>query len=432
MNLKKITAKMKQASYLLAGTKMGIRNLALSNIIQELSSNKEQIFQANQCDLTFAKEQNLPDAVIKRLLFDARKLQACIDGLHGLLQLPDPLGNTTLKRKLDETLTLVRVTVPLGVIGIIFEARPDALVQIASLCIKSGNCAILKGGTETMHTNRLLFQLIDKAVNHAGLPTYSLYQIEAREDISILLQCHEHIDLLIPRGSNAFVKYIMQNTQIPVMGHSEGICHVYVDEFADIKKAIPIILDSKTQYTAACNTLETLLLHEDIAKHHLQSIVAALLDAGVEVRLAENLFQYICIEDDKLHMATTADDHTEYLDMILSIKSVANLDEAISHINTFGSHHTDSILTEHPANRDRFMQLVDSAGVYHNCSTRFADGFRYGFGAEVGISTGKLHARGPVGLEGLCTYKYQVFGNGDIVSDYTKGDKKFHFENLNV
>ncbi len=430
MNIQEITAKMKQASYSLAAFDVHTRNLALQNIADALLRNQNEIFRANRIDLDRAKSQNLPDSVIKRLRFDEHKLQDVIAGINGLISLEDPLGKQTLKRELDAGLTLIRESVPIGVVGIIFEARPDALVQISALCIKSGNCAVLKGGTETMQTNKALFDRIHKAVTDAGLPEYSLHQIEAREEIQLLLDCHDTIDLLIPRGSNAFVQYIMQNTQIPVMGHSDGICHMYIDKFADMQKAVRILIDGKTQYTAACNAVETLLVHEEIAKEHMHHIVKALLLAGVEVRLDPILSGYVETEHEKLKTASPEDDSTEYLDMILSVKSVKGIDDAISHINTYGSHHTDCIITENPDRRDRFMRLVDSAGVYHNCSTRFADGFRYGFGAEVGISTGKLHARGPVGLDGLCTYKYKLFGNGDIVSDYALGTRSFHFRDL--
>lgn len=430
MNLSTITKNMKQASYTMAALPVETRNQALRAIAENLASHRDEIFKANEQDLALAKSQNLSDSVIKRLVFHESKLQDVIAGIHGLIGLSDPLGKTTLKRELHEGLTLIRRTVPLGVIGIIFEARPDALVQIASLCIKSGNCALLKGGTETTHTNKILFDLIHKAAVDAGLPAFSLFQIEAREQIHDLLSCHDSIDLLIPRGSNAFVKYIMEHTQIPVMGHSDGICHIYIDKSADIEKSIKIILDSKTQYTAACNAVETILIHEDIAKDITTPLAKALLLANVEVRLRKDLLDLASISNEKLLEASDEDDSCEYLDMIVSVKMVRDIDDAISHINTFGSHHTDCILTEDLAARDHFLQMVDSAGVYHNCSTRFADGFRYGFGAEVGISTGKLHARGPVGLDGLCTYKYTLLGNGDIVSDYANGTKTFQFKDL--
>ena len=298
------------------------------------------------------------------------------------------------------------------------------MVQISTLCIKSGNCAILKGGKETTFTNRVLFQLIHDSVVSVGLPNNCLLQAEQHNEIDELLSCHDSVDLLIPRGSNAFVQYIMNNTKIPVMGHADGICHIYVDADADQDKAIPIIVDAKTQYTAACNAVETLLVNRSIAREFLPKMAAALKANGVKLRGTAEVNDIIEIE------TIEEKDFVEYLDLIASVKLVDNIDEAIEHINRFGSHHTDCIITENADNAHRFMQMVDSAGVYQNCSTRFADGFRYGFGAEVGISTGKIHARGPVGLEGLVTYKYKLFGNGHIVDDYATGKKMFHHKDV--
>ena len=317
---------------------------------------------------------------------------------------------------------LVRQTCPIGVIGVIFEARPDALVQISTLCLKSGNCAILKGGSETMNTNKALFTIIHDAAVEAGLPELCLYQVEARSEITELLDCDQSVDLLIPRGSNAFVRYIMDNTRIPVMGHADGICHVYVDGAADIAKATRIVVDAKTQYVAVCNAAETLLIDRANAEEAVPALVGALQDAGVEVRGTDEVRALADCEP-----ATDEDWDTEYLALTISVKLVDGVDEAIEHINAHGSHHTDAIVTEDAGVADRFMQLVDSADVYWNCSTRFADGFRYGFGAEVGISTSKLHARGPVGLDGLVTYKYRLSGNGHIVADYASGVRQFHF-----
>ena len=336
----------------------------------------------------------------------------------------DPLFQKILVRELDEGLVLTKETCPIGVIGVIFESRPDALVQIASLCIKSGNGIILKGGSEARATNRILFDTIYQAATEAGLPEGFAQLIEDRAGIDELLQCHEDVDLIIPRGSNQFVRYIMDHTNIPVMGHADGICHVYVDGAALIGKAVPIVIDSKTQYPAACNAAETLLVHSAIA----DVMIPALADAAgarIELRGDEKTVSLIgCAE------ASEEDYQTEYLDNILSVRIVDSIDEAIEHINRFGSHHTDCIITEDADSAAKFMALVDSAGVYQNCSTRFADGYRYGFGAEVGISTGKLHARGPVGLDGLVTYKYKLVGDGHIVADYASGASQFRFRDL--
>lgn len=425
MNIKEEARRMKMAAPALAASTNEARNAALEQIALALEAHREEIFAANAQDLAAADENGVTGATRKRLKFDDGKLRDCISGLRQLETLADPLNKITLARELDENLTLYRATVPIGVIGVIFEARPDALVQIASLCVKSGNCAILKGGKETANTNRVLFNLIKDAVIRAGLPESCLLQAEAHSEIDELLACDQDVDLLIPRGSNKFVRYIMENTKIPVMGHSSGICHVYADKACDQEKALPIIVDAKTQYAAACNAMETLLIDRAIASAFLTKAAAALAVAGVTLRGTEEAAQIVSMD-------VMGEDEfaTEYGDLICSVKLVDGVEEAIRHINTYGSHHTDAILTEDPATAALFLQMVDSAGVYHNCSTRFADGYRYGFGAEVGISTGKIHARGPVGLEGLVTYKYKLFGQGQIVADYASGEKQFHHRDI--
>lgn len=426
MNIREETKQMKLASPLLAATAMEKRNEALACIREALNAHKEEIFEANRKDLALARENHVAPAVVKRLTFNEAKLSDVTAELTSLISLPDPIGKVTLDRELDEGLRLTRVTCPIGVIGVIFEARPDALVQISSLCLKSGNCAILKGGKETTYTNRILFSLIHEAAVKAGLPEKCLLQAEQHNEIDELLECHESVDLLIPRGSNAFVQYIMNHTSIPVLGHADGVCHMYVDKDYDLKKAIPLIIDGKTQYTAACNAVETVLVHRDIAADFLPKLADALREAGVTIRGSEEVSRLIPVEI----IPEGESWHREYLDLILAIKLVSDVVEAISHINTYGSHHTDCIITENDETARRFMTLVDSAGVYQNASTRFADGFRYGFGAEVGISTSKIHARGPVGLEGLVSYKYKLLGHGQIVGDYASGKKKFHFRDL--
>lgn len=425
MTIREKAAMMKLDSSKMASTDIAVRNAALEKIAESLLAGKERIFEANAKDMERAQADNISPAVIKRLKFSEAKLSDAIAGIHNLIALPDPLFQIQLKRQLDEGLTLVRETCPIGVIGVIFEARPDAMVQIASLCIKSGNCAILKGGSETRETNKLLFELIYEAALSSGLPQGCLFQAEQREEIAELLACHESVDLLIPRGSNAFVQYIMNNTKIPVLGHADGICHIYVDKDFDLEKAIPVIIDAKTQYTAACNAVETLLVHQDALEKLMPPLQKAFEEYKISLRATSDIADRYGSE-----LATEEDFSTEYLDLIISAKTVENIDEAIWHINKYGSHHTDCIITEDNKAAEYFMRMVDSAGVYQNCSTRFADGFRYGFGAEVGISTGKIHARGPVGLDGLVTYKYKLFGNGQIVGDYASGRKSFHFKDL--
>ncbi|MCR4674725.1 MAG: glutamate-5-semialdehyde dehydrogenase [Lachnospiraceae bacterium] len=425
MNIKNEAHKMKLASPKMAASSEETRNEALAKIAKALQEKSKEIFLANEKDLNRAKEDGISDAVYKRLKFDEGKLSSVIEGLEQLQGLKDPVGVVQFTRQLDDGLILKRISCPIGVIGVIFEARPDALVQISSLCIKSGNCAILKGGKETAETNRCLFSIIKEAAVSAGLPGECLLQAEAHSEIDELLSCHKDVDLLIPRGSNAFVSYIMNNTKIPVMGHADGICHVYVDKDCDFEKAIPIVVDAKTQYTAACNAVETLLVHESIANEFLPKVAEALHNAKVSIYgegKAKELSNACPLTEDGYHK--------EYLDLKLSVKIVSSVEEAVEHINEYGSHHTDSILTENSETAEYFMQMVDSAGVYQNASTRFADGFRYGFGAEVGISTGKIHARGPVGLEGLMTYKYKLYGSGQIVADYASGKSSFHFKDL--
>jgi glutamate-5-semialdehyde dehydrogenase len=417
--------KAKLDSFEMASLPIELRDGALLAIAKALEENKGAIFAANEADLAAGATGNLPGPIMKRLKFDGAKLRDALDGLAGLASLPDPLFRTTLRRELDEGLSLRQVTCPIGVIGVIFESRPDALLQIASLCLKSGNCAMLKGGSEAANTNKALFGLIHDAGVGSGAPGGFLTLLETRSDIDSLLSCHEHIDLIIPRGSNEFVRHIMDSSSIPVMGHSDGLCHIYADRRLDVGMALKVIIDAKTQYVAACNAAEALLVHKDAAARLLPGLFTALSAKNVEIRGCPETLSFIPAK-----AATEEDFRTEHLDYVLSVKVVGSLDEAISHINRFGSHHTDCILTEDDDAAERFMLLVDSAGVYKNCSTRFADGFRYGFGAEVGISTGKLHARGPVGLAGLVTYKYKLYGRGQIVEDYAEGRSAFHFKDL--
>lgn len=415
----------KAAAPQLAALPLETRNQALYAITEALIREQDAILKANQADLAASIEAGLPEPIVKRLKFDETKLQDSVAGIRDLIGLPDPLFKTVLKRQLDKDLLLERITCPIGVIGVIFESRPDALVQISTLCLKSGNCALLKGGSEARQTNRVLFDLIYAAGLSAGLPEGFLTLIESREDTLKILELDSAIDLLIPRGSNEFVKYIMDNTRIPVMGHADGVCHIYIDAAADPTKAAAIVTDAKTQYVAACNTLETLLVHRSRAAEILPLIARSL--AASQTRLLGDAEVSSLLDETLTEPANWS---TEHLDYVLAIRLVNDLDEAIDHINRYGSHHTDSIVTEDSQAAARFMLRVDSAGVYHNCSTRFADGFRYGFGAEVGISTSKLHARGPVGLEGLVTYKYRLTGDGNKVDDYATGRRQFHFKDL--
>lgn len=425
MSIAELAQQMKLDAPTLAATSVEQRNHALLEAKQRLMQAADDIFTANLRDMDAATASGIAPQVQKRLRFDEHKLADVLAGIDQLIALPDPTGRITLARELDDDLVLRRITCPIGVIGVIFEARPDALVQISTLCLKSGNCAILKGGRETTHTNRVLFHIIHEAAMVAGLPERCLVQAESHADVDELLACDHEVDLLIPRGSNAFVRYIMDHTKIPVMGHADGICHTYVDKTADLTQAIRIVMDAKTQYAAACNATETVLVDRCIAHEFLPKLAAACADAGVTLHGDSEVQALIDVapleEDGYAH---------EYLDLALSIKLVDTLDEAIAHINRYGSHHTDTMCTTSTDAAEHFCQMVDSAGVYVNASTRFADGFRYGFGAEVGISTSKIHARGPVGLDGLVTYKYLLQGAGNIVGDYASGKRHFTHRDL--
>lgn len=398
-----------------------VKNRALQLIADELAANSADIISENDQDLLESDKAGLAMPLRRRLIFGQKKIADVIEGLESLILLEDPVGKTLLSTKLDEGLSLYRVSCPIGVIGIIFESRPDALVQIASLCLKTGNAVFLKGGSEAARTNRILTDLIEKASIAAGLPAGWITLLESRDEVKQMLAFDEYIDLVIPRGSNEFVRYIMDNTRIPVLGHADGVCHVYVHEDADIEMAKRVVVDSKTQYVAVCNAAETLLIDESVADSLLPGIATALTDKGVELFGCDKAAAMLSIEKVK-------DWHTEYLDFRMSIRIVSGLEDAIDHINQFGSGHTDAIITANQPAAERFMNAVDSGNVFWNCSTRFSDGFKYGFGAEVGISTSKIHARGPVGLDGLVTYKYKLFGDGQIVDDYAKGNKSFSHE----
>lgn len=425
MDTRLMAMQAKKASILMQGASTELKNSALQRIAGALLAKKEEILKANAQDLERSASENLAAPLLKRLKFDERKLQDVVDGIHSLMNLEDPVGKTLLARELDADLRLCRVSCPIGVIGIIFESRPDALVQISTLCLKSGNAVLLKGGREAMLTNRILAQVISEASVEAGMPEHWINLLESREEINEMLGLDEYVDLIIPRGSNEFVRYIMDHSRIPVLGHADGICHVYVDRDADINKAVDIIVDSKTQYVAVCNALETLLVHRDSARQLLPALKDALDAKSVEIRGCERTRSIIPCKE-----ATEEDWKTEYLDYVLSIRIVDSLDEAIEHINTYGSGHTDAIISRDQESIDRFLEYVDSGNVFANCSTRFSDGFRYGFGAEVGISTNKIHARGPVGLDGLVTYKYKLIGDGNIVADYASNKRRFTHRDL--
>ncbi len=425
MDIELIARKAKQASLSLGAMSSEQKNRALAVVAQALEASAKDIFAANALDLSDAQAQGLASPLVKRLRFDRSKLDEVLAGIQSLIQLPDPVGRLLAQRELSEGLVLRQLSCPLGLIGMIFESRPDALVQIASLCLKSGNAVLLKGGREAMRTNAALAACIAKASQTANCPEGWIANLESREEVQAMLKLEGIVDLIIPRGSNEFVKYIMANSAIPVMGHADGLCHVYIDQAADIDMAVRVCVDSKTQYVAVCNAAETFLVHAGIAAALLPKLNRALLEKNVLVKGCPRTQAIIDCQ-----AARDEDWDAEYLDYIVSIKILDDIEEAIDHINAHGSHHTDAIVTRDAAAAGRFQAMVDSACVFHNASTRFADGFKFGLGAEVGISTSKLHARGPVGLEGLVIYKWLLDGSGDIVADFASGSRGFSFKEL--
>lgn len=415
MTLELIAKQAKTASYRLQKLDKMQRNRALLAIRNALIANSEKIIEANELDLKEAaillKNKEISTSMYNRLKLDENKMRDMIKGVEDIIMLDDPTGKVQLLRELDEGIVLKKVTTPLGVIGIIFEARPDVITQISALAIKSSNVVILKGGKEAINTNKAIMGILNATLKTIeGFPENVLNQVFSRGDVEEMLKADKYIDLIIPRGSNSLVKFIKENTNIPVLGHADGICHIFVNEDASLDTAKNVIIDSKCQYPSACNSVETLLIHNNFKWN--EDLFESLKNAGIELIFDPETYSF------------------EYGEKKLAIKTVYSLDEAIEHINTYGSHHTDCIITRNDDDANRFKQEVDSAGVYRNISTRFADGFRYGFGAEVGISTNKTHARGPVGLEGLVIYKYILEGNGQVVADYASGKKQFHHKDL--
>lgn len=409
-NIKDIAKAAKEASLVLLGASTKLKNDALEAMRKNLELHKSEIFEANKKDLDEAKalveSGKITQSTYSRLKLDENKMRDMLKGISDVISLEDPVNKVFWTKELDDGLVLKKISCPIGVIGVIFEARPDVISQIASLAIKSGNAVILKGGKESNNTNATIAKIINEALNSVdAFPKNAINLVFKRDDIKGLLELDEYVDLIIPRGSNKLVKYIQENTKIPVLGHASGICHIFADKTAKPELANKVCVDAKIQYPSACNAVETILVHKDYPQ--LDELKNALKSAGVEI--VEN-------PDDFSH---------EYGDKIVSLKVVNDVDEAIAHINKYGSGHTDCILSEDSENVEKFMNFVDSAGVYHNVSTRFSDGFRYGFGAEVGISTNKTHARGPVGLDGLTIYKYKLFGSYQTVEPYAKGEKTF-------
>lgn len=415
MDFVEIAKRAKVASLEIADLSEDIKNAALLKIADKIEQAKEEIFEANRLDLTEAEKLvelgEITKSTFNRLKLDENKLRDMVKGIRDIADLPDPINKKLLVRELDTNLTLYKISCPIGVLGIIFEARPDVIAQISSLAIKSSNAVILKGGKESINTNKKIMSIINSALDDISeFPKNVLNQVFTRDDVAEMLKCDKYINLIIPRGGNKLVKFIKENTKIPVLGHADGICHIFVDKTADLAMAQKVVIDAKTQYPSACNAVETLLIHKDFPK--TEPLMASLELSDIKLISNPDSWAF------------------EYGDKILAYKFVEDTEAAIEHINTYGSGHTDAIITNDKDNAELFMNKVDSAGVYWNASTRFADGFRYGFGAEVGISTNKTHARGPVGLDGLTIYKYKLIGKGQIVGDYADGIKEFHHKDI--
>jgi len=426
-----------KAAIVLASMNTDEKNKALESMAKALDAKRSSIIQANAQDIDNAmKLKNdglISQALVDRLKVDDNKIDGMIAGILDVVDLEDPTGKTLESIEIAEGTFLYKVSCPIGLIGVVFESRPDVVPQIMSLCLKSGNSIVFKGGSEAIHSNKIIFDILIEAIEHSSkVPAECFNLLESREEVMDLLSEDDYIDLVIPRGSNEFVKFIQDNTRVPVLGHADGVCHVYVDEMADLDKAYKVCFDSKVQYPAVCNAMETLLVNKHIAPKFLPKMVEMYKTANVEIRCDDRSYDIAKdIQGLNLKKVEEKDWNTEYNDLILSIKVIDSLDEAVSHINTHGSHHTDSIVTEDNDNKRRFVSLVDSSSTIINASTRFADGYRYGKGAEVGISTNKIHARGPVGMEGLVIYKYVLVGDGDTVADFEDdGCKKYTHKNV--
>jgi len=404
--------KAKSAMRVLSRSAVDVRNNALLAMAESLLNAKDKIQAANRMDLGDGEKTGLAAPLMQRLLLDDKKIERMADNLRQVAALPDPIGAVISMGERPNGLRIGTVRVPIGVVGVVYESRPDVTVEVSALCIKSGNGVILRGGSEAIHSNATLARILSDTAASAGIPdAIQFVDTTDRQAVRELIRLPEFIDLVIPRGSNEFVQYLMRESDVPVLGHADGICHIYVDEAADLGMATKLCMNAKVGYkVAVCNAVETLLVHEAVAEKYLPGICKQLCDTGVEIRGCERTRQVY----PPAKPATEKDWRTEYLDYILSIRVVDSMDTATDHIERYGSHHSDAIITDSYAAAERFLKEVDSAAVYVNASTVFTDGYEFGLGAEVGISTQKLHSRGPMGLEGLTTYKYIIYGNGQI------------------
>ncbi|MEM3891891.1 MAG: glutamate-5-semialdehyde dehydrogenase [Nitrososphaerales archaeon] len=431
--VRELALEARRAFYELAKLPRSIKDKALMEMADTIWREKDRLLEAALTDVKSAQAEveagRLTKPVLERLKLDEVKLKAMVDMVKSVAALDDPVGKTLYAVELDDGFELYKVTCPLGVIGVVFEARPDVLPQISSLCLKSGNAVILKGGREAANINRALYTVIKESTERVGIPRGWIQLLEAREEIMELLKQDDLVDLIVPRGSNEFVRFVQENTRIPVLGHSSGVCQIYVDKAADITKAVEVCFDAKVQYPAVCNAVECILVHKDVAHTFLPKLAEWFSKAGVEMRCCPRAKE--ALSGFNVRDATEEDWGREYLDLKVALRVVDSLEEAVDYINKYGSKHTDAIITEDRSAASRFIAGVDSSTVIHNASTRFSDGYRFGLGAEVGISTSKIHARGPVGLEGLVTYKYILLGDGQKVSTYIGANaKKFKHKRL--
>ncbi|MBT7201913.1 MAG: glutamate-5-semialdehyde dehydrogenase [Deltaproteobacteria bacterium] len=430
ITLRQLAEQARIASRQLANLSTERKNEVLLAFAKKIRENTEPILSANKKDLESAdrlrSQGELSDSSIQRLKLNAGKIEQMAKNFESVAALPDPVGQVQLATRLDEGLDLHQVSCPIGVLLVIFESRPEVVVQISALTLKSGNAVILKGGKEASESNACLFRILDQVLGEfTDLPAGTVNLLQSREAVSEIVQLNDCLDLIIPRGSNALVQHIQQHSRVPVLAHADGICHVYWDRSATLSKAMEIIIDAKTEYPAVCNAMETLLIHEQIPESEISQVFSSLLEAGVELRVCSAIMKKFSSNSDRLVDASEQDWAKEYTDLILSVRLVSSIDEAIGHINQYGSGHTDTIIAEDRSIAEKFMDQVDAANVFWNASTRFADGFRYGFGAEVGVSTCKTHARGPVGLDGLIIYKYKLYGNGQGVARYHEGGRQY-------
>ncbi len=413
MNVKDMAKRAKEVSYQLVDISTEVKNRVLFKAAELIERNREIIEKENKKDLVAGEEKGLSKAMLDRLLLNEKRVKGMVQVLHDVAALNDPVGEVIKMWKRPNGLKIGKMRVPLGVVGIIYESRPNVTVEAASLCIKSSNAVILKGGSEAINSNRVLVDILRETASLEGFPEEAIQFIDTtdRSAVKEMLQLDEYIDVIIPRGGEGLIRFVAENARMPVIKHYKGVCHVYVDEFADLEKAWKICFNAKVQRPGVCNAMETMLVHSAVAEAFLPKMIEMFKETGVELRGCERTRVFA---PDYVKPATEDDWYAEYLDLILAVKVVDSLDEAIEHINTYGSHHSDAIVTENYTNGMKFLNRVDSAAVYINASTRFTDGNVFGLGAEMGISTDKVHVRGPMGLEDLTIPKYIVFGDGQV------------------